>query len=108
EALKLFKDIGDRLGEANVLQSHGKLLIFSQKPEEGLKMLQDALNIYEEIDSIPSQANIYFFLGQILASNGQKDKSIELLQQAVELGNKIDPNHPVSIYMKAFLDKVKK
>lgn len=107
EALKLFKEIGDRLGEANVLQSHGKLLIFSQKPKEGLEMLQAALNIYEEIGSIPSQANIYFFLGQLLASNGQKEKAIELLEQAVKLGNKIDPNHPVSIYMQQFLDQVK-
>lgn len=107
EALKLFKEIGDRLGEANVLQSHGKLLIFNQKPQEGLQMLQDALNIYTEIGSIPSQANIYFFLGQLLASNGQKEKALELLKQAVELGNKIDPNHPVSLHMKQILEQVK-
>ncbi len=78
EALRLFKEIGAKLGEANVLQSHGKLLFSTGKPQEGLQMLQDALRIYEEISSIPSQANIYFFLGQVLTSNGQKEKAVEL------------------------------
>ena len=107
EALKLFKEIGAKLGEANVLQSHGKLLMFSQKPQEGLQLLQEALNIYTDIESIPSQANIYFFLGQLLASNGQKEKAIEMIDQAIELGNRIDPNHPVSLHMKQFLEQVK-
>lgn len=81
--------------------------MFTEQPQEGLKMLQDALNIYTQIGAIPSQANIYFFLGQILASSGQKEEAIEMLEQAVSLGSSIDPNHPVTKHMQNFLNDIR-
>lgn len=107
EALQLFKAVGAKLGEANVYYSRGKMLVITGKTNEGLAELQSALDIYGEVGLISSQANIFFFLGQVFASNGQKDEAIKLIGQAVELGEKIDPNHPVTLYMKEFLQKVK-
>jgi tetratricopeptide (TPR) repeat protein len=78
-------------------------LVLSGKPKEGLEELQSAMNIYEEIGAISSQANIYLFLGQVLASSGQIEEAIKMVTQAVSLGERIDPNHPVTIYMKEFL-----
>lgn len=107
EALKLFKTVGAKLGEANIYYSRGRMLVVTGKPKEGLEELQSAMNVYEEIGAISSQANIYMFLGQVMASSGQKDEAIKMVSQAVSLGEKIDPNHPVTLYMKEFLKKLR-
>ena len=83
------------------------MLVLTGKSKDGLGELQSALNIYEEIGAVSSQANIYFFLGQVLASAGQKEESIKMANNAVILGEKIDPNHPVTLYMKDFLQKLR-
>jgi hypothetical protein len=62
--------------------------------------------VYEEIGAISSQANIYMFLGQVLASSGQKEEAIKMVSQAISLGEKIDPNHPVTIYMREYLKQL--
>jgi tetratricopeptide (TPR) repeat protein len=107
DALALFRSVGARLGEANVLTSRGKMLLVGGDLQIGIQELQDALNLNESIGNLPGQANIYFFLGQVLESNNQIDKAIEMVSIAVSLGEKIDPNHPVSQYLRGYLEKLK-
>jgi tetratricopeptide (TPR) repeat protein len=82
------------------------MLVLTGKSKEGLEELQSAMNAYEEIGAVSSQANIYFFLGQVFASAGQKEEALKMVNEAVKLGEKIDPNHPVTLYMKEFLQKL--
>jgi uncharacterized protein HemY len=63
--------------------------------------------VYESIGAISGQANIHFFLGQLLAANNQFDKAIEMVSAAVSLGEKIDRNHPVTRYMREFLEQLR-
>jgi tetratricopeptide (TPR) repeat protein len=105
EALKLL-EIGDKLGEANVYQSLGRMQIFSGQAQEGLQTLQNALTIYGQIGSISGQANILFFVGTLYADNGHLEEGAKLVASAVELGERIDPNHPVTIYMREVLRKI--
>ena len=107
QALALFRSVGDRLGEANVLQMRGKMLIVAGNTQQGLQELENALNVYESIGAISGQANIHFFLGQLLAANNQFDKAIEMVSAAVSLGEKIDRNHPVTRYMREFLEQLR-
>ncbi len=107
KALGLFREIGDRLGEASVYASLGKLQIVSGQAQEGLQTLQNALNIYGEIGQISGQANILFFVGTRYAENGHLDEGVKFVSAAVELGEKIDPNHPVTVYMRETLRNMK-
>jgi len=59
EALPIYRAIGAKLGEANVLSSQGRLLVMSGEGQKGLQTLQDALDLYAAIGDKVGQANIY-------------------------------------------------
>jgi tetratricopeptide (TPR) repeat protein len=106
KALGLFREIGAKLGEANVYQSLGRMQVLNGNAQEGLITLQNALNIFGEIGNISGQANILFFVGTLLINNGYIKKGIPMVEQAVKLGEQIDRNHPVTVYMRESLQKI--
>ncbi|HKZ69768.1 MAG TPA: tetratricopeptide repeat protein [Anaerolineales bacterium] len=106
QALALFKEIGDRLGEANVLQSKGKLFVVTGKGDEGLKLLQESLSLYEAIGDMTSGVNIYFFLAQVMASSGRYKEAIPLAEKVIAIIERVDSSHPALQTVRDFLQQL--
>ncbi len=88
QALSFYRQIGDRLGEANVLQELGKL---EDDPQQGLGFLQQAQNLYQQIGDIYSQSrNLIYFLADLQLQMGDKAAAINSLILGEELAAKIN------------------
>nr|WP_318657993.1 tetratricopeptide repeat protein [Pseudanabaena sp. ABRG5-3] len=87
-ALAFYREIGDRLGEANTLQA---IAILEEDPVIGLASSQAALQLYIEIGTKYSQArNLILFTSELQLKLGQKTEAIDSLVRAAELGREID------------------
>jgi len=106
QALALFKAVGDRLGEANVLASQGWLELGQDNGEAGLKLISQAMELYEQIGDRVGQTNINWRLGNMLASAGAYTEAIQLLEQTVNFVEEI--KHPVAEAWRAQLTEVQR
>jgi hypothetical protein len=108
EALKLFKEIGAKLGEANTLQSMGKLAVQNAKDqasfEEGMGTLQSAMTLYEEIQDRVGQINILMYIARVMVSMNQNGKALEVAQSVLPiLIDVAGVNHPVTLSFQDFI-----
>uniref|UniRef100_UPI002602F8AE tetratricopeptide repeat protein n=1 Tax=Mastigocoleus sp. MO_188.B34 TaxID=3036635 RepID=UPI002602F8AE len=87
EALEYYRQIGDRLGEANILQEFGKL---ESNPQRSLEYLQKAHALYIQINDIYSQSRNLLFIAEAQLNLGEKDAAISSLTQASELAARIN------------------
>jgi len=65
-ALGLFEQVGDRLGQANVLQAQGDVLAFRDQRDEALAKYERALGLFEQVGSSLGQANVHLAQGDLL------------------------------------------
>ncbi|MEI6429827.1 MAG: hypothetical protein WCO45_15795, partial [Pseudanabaena sp. ELA607] len=87
-ALSFYREIGARLGEANVLQELAKL---QTDPRQSLESLQIVQEIYEQIGDKYSQSrNLLFFISERQIKCGEIDAAILSLQQAKAIAIEID------------------
>ncbi|MBD2515363.1 hypothetical protein H6G93_10140 [Nostoc sp. FACHB-973] len=87
QALQFYRDIGDRLGEANVLQEFGKL---QENPTIALDYLQQAQNLYIQIGSIYNQSRNLLFIANVQLNMGDSNAAINSLNHAAELAATIN------------------
>jgi len=88
EALKLFKAVGDKLGEANVISSQGQLFL-PDDLEKANEFLNTAIQIYQQIGdrySVPAQIGNY---GWKLFRLGEHEKAKPYFIQAADLFEKM-------------------
>lgn len=88
-ALSFYRDIGERLGEANILQEFGKL---QENPQQALEYLQQAQNLYIQIGSIYNQSRNLLFIANAQLNMTDSDAAINSLTDAAELATTI--NYP--------------
>ncbi|MEH2278293.1 MAG: tetratricopeptide repeat protein, partial [Nostoc sp.] len=86
-ALSFYRDIGDRLGEANILQEFGKL---QENPQQALEYLQQAQNLYIQIGSIYNQSRNLLFIANAQLNMTDSDAAINSLTDAAELATTIN------------------
>ncbi|MGH9832456.1 MAG: TIR domain-containing protein [Blastocatellia bacterium] len=77
EARTLFQQVGDKLGQANVRLSKGKIINSAEEFEE-------AIRLYEEIGHTYSIARGKVFFGEWLLDQGETERAIKLLGEARE------------------------
>jgi tetratricopeptide (TPR) repeat protein len=82
QALLIYQEIGDRLGEANTLKAIGDVLQFLKRSDEALQRYETALSFYRDIGDRFGKANILQEFGK-LQENPQQ--GLEYLQQAQNL-----------------------
>ncbi|MBG1272025.1 hypothetical protein [Nostoc sp. WHI] len=80
--MSFYRDIGDRLGEANILQEFGKL---QENPQQALEYLQQAQNLYIQIGDIYSQSRNLLFVTDAQLSMEDSNAAINSLNHAAEL-----------------------
>ncbi len=57
-ALALFRTVGARLGEANVLQAQGDVLAFLDQRSEALEKYESALALFRTVGARLGEANV--------------------------------------------------
>ncbi|ABW27479.1 tetratricopeptide repeat protein [Acaryochloris marina] len=65
EALRLYREVGDRLGEANTLKALGDVLQFLKQSQEALERYDEALRLYREVGDRLGEANTLLGLGSL-------------------------------------------
>jgi len=65
EALGIYRNVGDRLGEANTLKAIGDVLQFLDQRSEALQRYDEALGIYRNVGARLGEANTLLGLGSL-------------------------------------------
>ena len=89
QALALFREIGAKLGEANVLKAIGDVQQFRKDTNGALGSYQQALALFREIGDRLGEANVLAALSRFMIDS-DPPQSQALLQQALTLREAID------------------
>ncbi len=89
QALSLFRQIGDRLGEANCLKAIGDVLQFHKESDAALGSYQQALSLYRQIGDRLGEANCLRAIGDVQQFRGDRDAALGSYQQALALYSQI-------------------
>ena len=89
QALPLYRQIGDRLGEANTLAALSRLALHEGRDEEAQRLLERAVRLHEAIGSHYSVAADLGNFGLELRRLGRQDEARPYLLQAAEVFDRI-------------------
>ena len=89
EALNFYRQIGDRLGEANTLKAIGDVLQFLKRSDEALNRYQEALNFYRQIGAKLGEANTLIAIGDVLQFLHRRDEALNRYQEALNFYRQI-------------------
>ena len=87
QALGIYRQVGDRLGEANTLRAQGRA---QTDPQQGVAYLQLAQSLYEQIEDFYSQGVNLYYLGLLYAQLQQADEALSAFRSAASLGARIN------------------
>ena len=94
EALAVYRDIGNRWGQANSIQSLGHIARMRARYDEAAERYEQALAVYRDIGNRWGQANSIKSLGHIAYSRARYDEAAERYEQALavyrEIGNRFN------------------
>ncbi|MCB9116336.1 MAG: tetratricopeptide repeat protein [Caldilineaceae bacterium] len=85
EALGLFRAVGDRLGEANVLKAQGDVLYFLKRTDEALEKYAEALGLFRAVGDRLGEANVLKAQGDVLYFLKRTDEALEKYAEALGL-----------------------
>ena len=80
QALPIWRELGDRLGEATTLTDMGRVYNNLGQREDALKVLNQALPIMREVKSQGGEADALQNIGTAYSYMGRGDRSAGLLQ----------------------------
>jgi tetratricopeptide (TPR) repeat protein len=83
EALEVYRDLGDRAGEANVLWGLGSLLMFAQRPALADAHYHDAIAIYRETGNRTMEAWSLQMLASSLVMQDRADQALDPARHAL-------------------------
>ncbi|QLQ06276.1 MAG: tetratricopeptide repeat protein [Anaerolineae bacterium] len=86
-ALALFRTVGDRLGEANVLQAQGDVLYFLKQTQDALAKYDAALALFRTVGARLGEANVSSALARYMFSQ-DREAAVASLQQVRACGNR--------------------
>ena len=85
EAIELYREFGDRHGEANTLQAIGDVLQFKKRTDEALESYQQAIDIYRTVGDRLGEANTLQAIGDVLQFKKRTDEALDSYQQAIDI-----------------------
>jgi tetratricopeptide (TPR) repeat protein len=85
QALALFRQVGDRLGEANVLQAIGDVQQFRDDRDAALQSYQQALALFRQVGDRLGEANTLKAIGDVQQFRKETDAALQSYQQALAL-----------------------
>ncbi len=84
-ALQLFRDVGDRLGEANTLQAIGDVHRFKDENEKALSSYDSALQLFRDVGSRLGEANTLKAIGDVHQFKKELEKALSSYDSALQL-----------------------
>ncbi|MEO8973195.1 MAG: tetratricopeptide repeat protein, partial [Ktedonobacteraceae bacterium] len=88
-ALGLFRQVGSRLGEANVRKAMGDVQQFRKENEAAMDSYEAALGLFRQVGSRLGEANCYLAQGRIALEEGKHQESLTLHNRAYYLYQQI-------------------
>ena len=82
QAIGLFRDVGDRLGEANTLKAIGDVLKFLKRNDEALASYEQANGLFRDVGSRLGEANTLEAIGDVLKFLKRNDEALANYEQA--------------------------
>ena len=84
-ALKLYEQVGDKLGKANTLQAIGDVALANEQYPEALQHYRQALALVEQIHDLYSTARVWYYIGKACATQGDKPEAISAFTTAASI-----------------------
>ena len=84
-ALNLFRQVGDRLGEANTLQAIGDVQNFRDENDAALASYEAALNLFRQVGSRLGEANTLKAIGMFQIYQNELEAGLKMLDQTLQL-----------------------
>jgi tetratricopeptide (TPR) repeat protein len=85
EALKLFTQVGAKLGQANVLKAIGDVQSFRDDKDAALKSNEEALKLFTQVGAKLGQANVLQAIGDVQSFRDDKDAALKSYEEALKL-----------------------
>jgi tetratricopeptide (TPR) repeat protein len=85
QALKLFREIGDKLGEANTLKAIGDLQQFRDDRNAALTSYEQALKLFRDIGDKLGEANTLKAIGDLQQFRDDRNAALTSYEQALKL-----------------------
>ncbi len=85
EALKLFRQVGAKLGEANVLQAIGDVQQFRDDRDAALESYNEALKLFRQVGDKLGEANVLQAIGDVQQFRKETDAALESYNEALKL-----------------------
>ena len=96
QALDLFRQVGDRLGEANTRQAIGDVQPFLKDNDAALASYTQALDLFRQIGSRLGEANTLLAVADVVRSQQEWAESKALYDQAMHLYRAIDDRYSLA------------
>ena len=84
-AIEIYRQVGERLGEANTLRAIGVVLQFKKQTDEALENYARAMQIYRQVGERLGEANTLKAIGDVLQFKKQTDEALENYARAIEI-----------------------
>jgi tetratricopeptide (TPR) repeat protein len=84
-AIEIYRQVGDRLGEANTLQAIGDVLQFLDQRQAALERYETAIEIYRQVGARLGEANTLQAIGDVLQFLDQRQAALERYETAIEI-----------------------
>ncbi len=85
ESLRLFRELGDQMGEAWALNHLGQTLNLSGQQELAVPVFEASLNLFRALGDNLHSAWVLINLGEASSQRGETDHALELLSEARDL-----------------------
>jgi len=89
-ALKLSRDSGNRVGEAQALNNVGEVYTFRGDPENAREQYQQALSIWKELKDDKGQAQTFLYLGYSFTDVSNTQQAANSYSQALALFDRVN------------------
>ena len=105
EALKLYRQVGARLGEANVRKAIGDVQQFRKELEAALASYEEALKLYRQVGDRLGEANCYLAQGRVGLAQGDYQKALRFYIDAYQLYQQIQDRYSQArlLYYRSFV-----
>jgi CHAT domain-containing protein len=86
-SLPLYRELGDRSGEANTLKKIGSVYSYSglREPQKALEYLAQSLSLWREVGDRSGEANTLDDIGWVYFSLGENQKALKYYTQSLHL-----------------------